>query len=336
MNAKSGLRKAVLIIALALAAAGALVWKLVTGLIPDRLVRPQDASRDKRSGAAAGNQTARSPLSSYSRPTRLALDLREAPRAFSRSPSGSIWVAGGREIAELSGEGVERARFAMPAPVSAIAIDANGDIFAAMSNRIEVRDTRGRLLRTFADLDEKAVIVSIAAGPAEDELFLADSGNAVVLRYTKSGRLLGRIGERDQRRGIPGFVVPSPYFSIAVSADRLLYAANPGRHGIEVYSYDGTPVRSFYRPSMGIEGFAGCCNPACITLLDGGRILTVEKGIKRIKILSAAGELLEVVADEESLAANFLGDGALTGADGRLMVLDRAAREIIVYRGKKA
>ena len=28
-------------------------------------------------------------------------------------------------------------------------------------------------------------------------------------------------------------------------------------------------------PSMGIEGFAGCCNPACITLLDGGRILTV-------------------------------------------------------------
>jgi hypothetical protein len=336
MNALSGLRKAVILIALALAAAGALVWKLVTGLIPDRLVRPQDTSRERRSGTAAGNQPARSSLSSYSRPIRLALDLQDAPRAFSRSPSGSIWVAGGRELAELSEEGVERARFAMPAPVSAIAVDANGDIFTAMSNRIEVRDTRGRLLRTFADLDEKAVIVSIAAGSAEDELFLADSGNAVVLRYTKAGRLLGRIGERDERRGIPGFVVPSPYFSIAVSADRLLYAANPGRHGIEVYSYDGNPVRSFYRPSMGIEGFAGCCNPACITLLDGGRILTVEKGIKRIKILSAAGELLEVVADEESLAVNFLGDGALAGADGRLMVLDRAAREIIVFKGKKA
>jgi len=336
MNAHSGLRKIVLLFALAIAAAGALVWKLVTSLLPDRLVRSQGASGQRWSGAAAGVLPERSALSSYSRPIRIALNLQDAPRAFSRSPSGWIWVAGGRELVALSEEGVERARFAMPAPVSAIAIDANGDIFTAMSNRIEVRDIRGKLLRTFADLDEKAAIVSIAAGPAADELFLADSGNAVILRYTKAGRLLGRIGERDERRGIPGFVVPSPYFSIAVSADRLLYAANPGRHGIEVYSYDGNPVRSFYRPSMGMDGFAGCCNPACIALLDEGRILTVEKGIKRIKILSTAGELLEVVADEESLAVNFLGDGALAGGDGRLMVLDRAAREIIVFKGKKS
>jgi hypothetical protein len=335
MSLGKGFRKAVVMLALALAATGALVWKIVTGLIPDRLSKLPEASKERRSGGTAGITAERAEHKSYSEHMRIALDISGAPRSLALSPSGSIWVAGGSELVELAVDGTGRAGFAMPAPVSAVTVDDNGEIFAAMSNRIEVRDFRGALLRSFADLDAGARIVSIAADPAADELFLADSGNAVVLRYTKAGKLLGRIGEKDERRGIPGFVVPSPYFSIAVSADHLLYAANPGRHGIEIYSYDGSLVGSFYKPSMGIDGFAGCCNPACIVLLDGGRVLTVEKGIKRIKIVSPAGELLEVIADEESLAVNFLGDGAVVGRDGRLLVLDRAAREIIVFQGKK-
>jgi hypothetical protein len=31
----------------------------------------------------------------------------------------------------------------------------------------------------------------------------------------------------------------------------------------------------------------GCCNPACFALLSDGRIVTVEKGVPRIKVFRA-------------------------------------------------
>jgi hypothetical protein len=332
MKAKTGLGKLIVAVTLILAAAGTFIWKMITGILPDALARTAGTA----AAGPQGEQPARDMKPRSSRVSRIALTLEESPRSFARSPSGTVWVAGGEVLAELSASGAEHARLRMSAAVSALAVDAGGRLYVAMADRIEVRGADGTLIRAFTDLDPAARIVAIALDPAANEVFLADAGNAVVLRYSTTGKLLRRIGEKDDARGIPGFVVPSPYFSIAVSADRKLYAANPGRHGIEIYTYDGDLVGSFYRPSMGIDGFAGCCNPACIVLLDAGRILTVEKGIKRIKILSPLGEVLEVVADEESLEANFLGDGALAGSDGSLLVLDRAAREILVFKGKKA
>jgi hypothetical protein len=105
----------------------------------------------------------------------------------------------------------------------------------------------------------------------------------------------------------------------------LLYVANPGRHRVEVFTQDGAykPELSWGEPSTSWSGFAGCCNPIALAALDDGRVLTVEKGISRIKIF-AEGKLDCVVA-----APNILGESphpryftAVPLSDGRIAVFD--------------
>jgi hypothetical protein len=326
---RKGLARLIALGAVVIALAGAFVWRLFALLLPGRAEKPDQALTPQR---AEIGKSAVAP--SYQRAGRMPVRLSTAPRCFARSPSGALWVAGGSELVEMSAGGAEVARIRLEADATAIAFEATGNMFLAMGNRLEIRGPSGAFIRSFADLDERALIVSIAADPRSSDLFLADAGNRIIHHYTKEGRLLGRIGEKDEAAGIPGFVVPSPYFSIAVSADRRLFAANPGRHGIEIYGYDGRLLGSFYRPSSGIDGFAGCCNPACIFLVDGG-ILTVEKGVTRVKIVSPTGELLRVVADGESLDPSFLGNPAIREPGGRVLVLDRVAGEISVFEAKE-
>jgi hypothetical protein len=249
------------------------------------------------------------------------LDLSVPPDCFALSPSGSIWVGAGENITELSRQGVELKSVSLGKEVTALSFDSNGEMYLAAGNHVEVRDPSGGLLRRFADLDERALIVSIASDKSMDDLFLADAGSKAILHLTKKGRLLGRIGG--------GFVVPSPYFPIAVSADHRLYAANPGKLGIETYGYDGTLLGSFYPAAGTPGGFAGCCNPASIALTDYPSIVTVEKGVRAVKVFSTSGEFRGAIMDEESLSASPIGPEV--AAEGRVYVLDRAAKRILVF-----
>ena len=56
----------------------------------------------------------------------------------------------------------------------------------------------------------------------ETEVFAADAGNRVILRYDKSGKLLRRIGEKDKERNVAGFIIPSPFFDVEIARDGLL------------------------------------------------------------------------------------------------------------------
>ena len=89
--------------------------------------------------------------------------------------------------------------------------------------------------------------------------------------------------------GIPGFIVPSPYFDVAVAPDGLLRVVNPGAHRVEAYTFDGHLELSWGKRGMGIGDFCGCCNPSNIAILPDGRVVTAEKGIPRVKVYSASG-----------------------------------------------
>ena len=125
---------------------------------------------------------------------------------------------------------------------------------------------------------------------------MADAGNLIVWKFDKSGNLLQRIGDRDENRDIPGFIIPSPYFDVAVDPDGFLWAANTGRHSLENYTMDGGFRTSWGEFSMGIEGFCGCCNPTHFIILEDGSLVTSEKGIARIKTHNQLGEMVSVVA----------------------------------------
>ncbi len=250
--------------------------------------------------------------------------------------------ADGRRMVDIPIEGIPRCL-----AVGRADDDQPERLYAGLEKRIVLFDAEGAVIAGWTDgLDDKSVLTSLAIG--EDSLFAADAGNRVVLRYDFDGALLGRIGQADPGRGIRGFIIPSPHFDVAVTADGLVRVANPGARRIETYTADGDLLGHWGKASAEIEGFFGCCNPADFTVLPDGRFVTAEKGIPRVKIYGPQGELECVVADPQMLGQSVSAgqleqdsghaptfDVAVDGR-GRVLVLDSPRREVRVFVRKTA
>jgi hypothetical protein len=165
-------------------------------------------------------------------------------------------------------------------------------------------------------------------------LFAADAGTRRVLRYTTSGTLLGSFdGRRDN--SLHGFILPSPYFDLAVNNDGELWIVNPGRHALENYSYSGQ-LRGFWdRTAITIGGFSGCCNPAQMAVMPDGAFVTAEKGLVRIKIHGSSGELISVVAPPEKFEGETEAPDLAVSPSGDIYVLDFERKMIRVFQIKK-
>ena len=158
-------------------------------------------------------------------------------------------------------------------------------------------------------------------------VFVGDAGAMTVLRHDHDGRLLGRIADRDESRGIPGIVVYRPYLDLFALPDRLV-VANPGRHRIELYTFDGAPLGAFGAYGTAPDRFCGCCNPINVAPLSHGRIVTAEKSIARVKVLAADGSLESVVAGPDWFEPGSEGIDVATDEDGAVFVLDPASRTV--------
>ena len=272
-----------------------------------------------------------------------------APHADARrlalAPSGKLWLASGNYVTEFTSAGERGLEIALPEPARAIAAAAEGLIFVGLRDHIEVFDARGERKATWDSPAKKTWFTGLAL--QENEVFAADSGNRVIQRYDRSGKLLGRIGEKNKERNIPGFIVPSPYLDVEIAPDGLLRVNNPGRHRVEVYTPDGDFELAWGTASMGISGFCGCCNPINLALLPDGRYVTCEKGLPRVKIYNDRGEFESVVAGPESFPENAkacaskgLGDctqgglDAVADASGGILILDFVTGEVRVMERK--
>jgi hypothetical protein len=187
--------------------------------------------------------------------------------------------------------------------------------------------------------------VLTAVAVAEKDVFVADAGNRVVLRYDLAGKLLGRIGKKDPDKHILGFIVPSPYLDLGVGADGLLWVVNPGRHRLEAYTADGDIQNYWGEESLGVKGFCGCCNPIHFARLPDGRFVTSEKGLPRVKVYSAKGDFEGVVAGPELFPKQIENphtagpsgvcmDLAVDSA-GRVLLADAFSREVRVFTRKQ-
>ena len=196
---------------------------------------------------------------------------------------------------------------ACSAAVRCLAVAADGTVYAGVEDHVEVFDRSGKRMAVWDAPGKKAWVTGLAVG--ENEVFAADSGHRVVLRYDKSGKLAGRIGERNKDRNVPGLIIPSPYLDVKLAPDGLLRVNNTGRHRVEAYTTSGDLEFFWGKPSAAIDGFCGCCNPIGLALLPDGRYVTCEKGLPRVKVYSPRGDFEWVVAGAESFAEN-----ARTGA----------------------
>jgi len=259
--------------------------------------------------------------------------------ALAAGPDGKIYVAGDDELAVYDLDGAELARIDLTGTPDCIAVAPDGDILLGMRSHIAVIDDEGGTKSVWNDLGERSYITSIAVD--EDEAYAADAGQRVVLRFDRSGQLLGRIGEHDAARDIPGFIVPSPYFDVAFDPQGSLWAVNPGRHGLENYRANGDLVSSWYRPAIDASGFCGCCNPSHIAFRSNGSLVTTEKGLARVKVYSPDWRLLGFVAAPsafEEVPAGALSCELETAlADlavdqrGRVLVLDARQRAVRIF-----
>ncbi len=244
-------------------------------------------------------------------------------------PEGNIYVSGDKTILIFNGEGIHQSTISVDEPVHCLAVEKNRDVYLGMNNHVEVYDLDGKKKAEWESRGEEAIFTSIAL--SEDSVFVADAGNLIVWKFDKSGNLLKKIGEKDEKKDIPGFIIPSPYFDVAVDPDGFLWAANTGRHSLENYTMDGGFRTSWGEFSMGIEGFCGCCNPTHFIFLEDGSFITSEKGIARIKVHNQLGEMVSVVAGPDQFVEGTVGLDLAVDSAQRILVLDPKQKLVRIF-----
>ncbi len=240
-----------------------------------------------------------------------------------------IYVSGDRSILVFNSSGTRRTSLESGDPVGCMAADGNGDLFLGKIDHVEVYDSAGTEKSKWESLGEEAIITSIAV--SENYVFVADAGHQTVWKFDRNGTRLLRIGDKDEKRDIPGFIIPSPFFDVAVDPDGFLWVANTGRHSLENYTLEGDFRTSWGEFSMDIEGFCGCCNPTHFAFLEDGSFVTSEKGIARIKVYNRLGNLVSVVAGPDSFADGTVGLNLAVDSAQRILVLDPHQKMVRIY-----
>lgn len=231
-----------------------------------------------------------------------------------------IYVTGDQALAIFDLDGQRLSESSIGKTANCITAAPTGELYLGIADHVEVFSRDGAFLAAWQAPDARSIITSIAV--AADELYAADAGARTVWRYTRSGKLAGRIGDKDANRGIPGFVIPSPYFDVLPAADGGVWAVNTGRHELEHYARNGALLSKWEKGGVDMPTFCGCCNPSHAALLPDGRFVTAEKGLPRVKIYSAAGTFESVVAGTEAFTVGTVGLDLATDRRCRILVLD--------------
>lgn len=272
---------------------------------------------------------------------------RPEPRRLAMDRDGRLYLAADRQVIQLTAEGAFLNEIACAAPTRCVAVADDGTLYVGLKDHVEVYDRKGQRAAQWDPLAKRPFLTGLAVG--SNDLFAADAGNRLVWRYDRSGRLLGRIGERNRDRNVPGLVIPSPCLDVEIAPDGLLRVNNPGRHRVEAYTPDGDVEFHWGRPSAAIDGFCGCCNPVNLALLPDGRCVTFEKGLPRVKVYDAEGRFESVVAAPDAFTDSgkeFAGAdpdrasiGGLDGVldrRGRVYALDLLSGQIQIFQPKPA
>ncbi|MHC4912802.1 MAG: NHL repeat-containing protein [Planctomycetota bacterium] len=213
--------------------------------------------------------------------------------------SGAIYVAGDESIRIFDINRNLQKDIQLEGSPRCLTVGEDAKVYIGMKNYIQVYDGQTDKLTNWESVEDDSVLTSIAV--LKNDVFVADAGNRIVYRYDTEGNLISHIGVKDADRNIPGFVIPSPYFDLAIAKDGLLRVVNPGRHRIEAYTFNGDFEFWWGIYSPNVEGFCGCCNPVNFVILEDESFVTVEKGLVRIKIYDADGKFVGVVAGPEQL-----------------------------------
>lgn len=293
----------------------------------------------KRPGRQAGNpweynvdefvKTADSSLIKYNEVLNIQLDT--SGLAGIAYAGGRIYIVGNDYLQAISTEGRQFYRLELKQTPKCIFV-SGGFIFIAYAAQIEKYDVMGEFLHSWEIYGENPAITSLAA--YEGLLFAADASNRRVLRYTTEGEFLGFFEGKSETDQLHGFIIPSGCFDLAISGDGELWVVNPGKHALELYSHDGRLLRFWESASFNPEGFSGCCNPVHIAILSDGSFVTSEKGIFRIKVHKAFGDLYGFVASPDYFEDASIAPDVAVSPEGLIYALDFNRNMVRIFEHK--
>ena len=253
----------------------------------------------------------------------------EKPTGLARDGDGFLYVSGDESVSKFDARGNLVDVFPVGGTARCLAVGGQHRIYLGMADHVKVLDPAGRPLTQWESLGPNAIVTSIAV--SDSAVYLADAGQFVVWKFTPSGSLVGTIGRKSEQMGVPGYVIPSPYFDVAVGPDGTLWAANTGRHSLENYTHTGALRTSWGRYATEIEGFCGCCNPSHFAILNNGAFVTSEKGVPRVKLYDHQGRFVAVVAGSDQFREGTVGLDLAVDDSGRVYVLDPARKAVRVF-----
>jgi hypothetical protein len=212
-----------------------------------------------------------------------------ALKAVTVSADGKIYLGGESFVACYDKDLKLIWNLKTPYPVTSLS-NSGDSIFASTMELVLVISSAGELKNEWGPFEDKGIITSVASNSSN--VAFADAGNRIIFILDKSGSVKRMIGQSDGQ-----FIVPSPYFDVALSPENSLFVANTGHRRVETRTIEGKLKSYFGEPGIAPEAFCGCCNPAHFALLNDG-FVTAEKGINRIKIMSKSGEFVEYVSSK--------------------------------------
>ena len=210
-------------------------------------------------------------------------------KAVSVSKSGNIYLGGDSFVSCYNVSFKQLWTLAAPAPVTSLAFYGDS-IYASTMDMVLVISKEGKLLNEWGPFENNSIITSVSAN--RSNVAFADAANKTLYILDKGGEVKRMVGRNDGQ-----FIVPSPYFDVALDSAGLIYVANTGHRRLETRSSEGETIMYFGEPGTAPDAFCGCCNPAHFIKTKTGYI-TAEKGINRIKVLGESGEFIEFVSSK--------------------------------------
>lgn len=196
-----------------------------------------------------------------------------------------LYVAGADGVVVLDAAGKRLRLIETSGPAYCVAVDEEGRIFAAQRTRVERFDPDGKRAAAWGEAGSKpgqfVYITGLAV--ADSVIYVADGGARRISRFAINGDFSGEIDK---------FLIPSPYFDIALDDEGRLYATHTGKHRVEVFDGNMELIAHWGKPGGARDKFSGCCNPTNIAIFKDGRVATTEKGAPRLKVHDAEGSLL--------------------------------------------
>lgn len=210
-----------------------------------------------------------------------------ALKAVTVSAKGKIYIGGDSFVSCYDKD--MKLQWNLKTPSAVTSLSNYGDtVFASTVDLIIVIGIDGKIQNEWGPYEDNSIITSTSSNGKY--VAFADAGNKMVFILDKGGEVKKMVGQNDGQ-----FIIPSPYFDVALDNDNNLFTANTGHHRIETRTIDGTVKSFFGAAGTAPELFCGCCAPAHFCLIPDG-FITAEKGINRIKILNKKGEFVEFVS----------------------------------------